>query len=104
MPSNISRARLAKAFNEGRRSAKDTKTENPYENPKLRSLWEKGREQQLAGTLTTPIPPLERGETRAQRPLPKGQKVKRLPPTPRPGPGQGRPGFGNSGPRDRYLR
>ena len=67
MPSNISKARLHKAFNEGRRSATSETAENPYDNPKLRQLWDEGRSQQRAGTLTTPIPPLAHGETRAQR-------------------------------------
>ena len=67
MPSNIPMARLRKAFNEGRRSATTEIAENPYDNAKLRQLWEHGREQQRAGQITTPIPPLEHGETRAQR-------------------------------------
>ncbi len=41
MPSNLSRARLSKAFNEGRRSATDKVAENPYSNEKLRTLWER---------------------------------------------------------------
>ena len=76
MSSTLSRSRLRKAFNEGRRSAGVEAAENPYDNPKLRSLWEQGRAQQRAGELTTPIPPLEHGETRAQR-------TPRLPPGPR---------------------
>jgi len=68
MPSPLSRSRLNKAFNEGRRSAVVEAADNPYDNPKLRSLWEQGRTQQRAGELTSPIPPLEHGETRAQRP------------------------------------
>ena len=67
MPSNISKTRLSKAFNEGRRSANVEGVENPYDNPKLRTLWEKGREQQRSGELKTPIPPLEHGERRAER-------------------------------------
>jgi hypothetical protein len=67
VPSNISKARLSKAFNEGRRSASAETVENPYDNPKLRQLWEQGRTQQRAGSLKTPIPALEHGETRAQR-------------------------------------
>ena len=67
MPSTLSRSRLRKAFNEGRRSAADQAAENPYDNPKLRSLWDQGRAQQLAGELATPIPPLEYGEMRARR-------------------------------------
>ena len=67
MPSNISKARLHKAFNEGRRSATSEGAENPYDNPKLRQLWEQGRAGERAGQIKTPIPPLQHGETRAQR-------------------------------------
>ena len=67
MPSNISKSRLRKAFNEGRRSATSETADNPYDNLKLRQLWEQGRTQQRAGELTSPIPPMEHGETRAQR-------------------------------------
>jgi hypothetical protein len=67
MPSSISKTRLRKAFNEGRRSATSPSAENPYDNEKLRKLWQEGRAQQQAGTITTPLPPLEHGETRAQR-------------------------------------
>ena len=67
MPSSISKSRLRKAFNEGRRSASVEAAQNPYDNPKLQKLWEQGRLQQRAGQVTTPIPPLEHGETRAQR-------------------------------------
>jgi hypothetical protein len=103
MPSSISKARLRKAFNEGRRSANEPGALNPYDNPKLRQLWEDGRSQQLAGQLKVPIPPLEQGETRAMRPLPKGQRPPR-PAGPRPrsggfggGGGGGRGGFGARG-------
>ena len=67
MPSNISKARLRKAFDEGRRSAGEGSAQNPYDNPKLRKLWEEGRARQRAGELQSPIPPLAHGETRAQR-------------------------------------
>jgi hypothetical protein len=67
MPSNISKTRLHRAFNEGRRSAKEN-TQNPYANPKLRQLWEQGRSKELAGELKTPIPPMAHGKTRASRP------------------------------------
>src|SRR5215213_8053023 len=67
MPSSISKTRLRKAFNEGRRSATSPSAENPYDNEKLRKLWQEGRAQQQAGTIKTPLPPLEHGETRAQR-------------------------------------
>jgi hypothetical protein len=66
MPSNIPQPRRRKAFNEGRRSVKEA-AENPYDNPTLRRLWEQGRAQQGAGSLLTPVPPLEHGETRARR-------------------------------------
>jgi hypothetical protein len=66
MPSAISKSRLQKAFNEGRRSAQNESTVNPYENPKLRELWEQGRAKQRAGEIATPIPLLEHGETRAR--------------------------------------
>jgi hypothetical protein len=69
VPSNLSKARLHKAFNEGRRAAREEKAQNPYDHPKLRQLWEQGRAQQRAGEITVPIPPLEHGETRAQRPV-----------------------------------
>ena len=39
MPSNISKSRLAKAFNEGRRSVTAEQAQNPYDNAKLRELW-----------------------------------------------------------------
>ena len=58
---NISIARRQKAFDEGRRSAKVASARNPYENTKLRDLWERGRAHEQAGTLTTPIPPLAHG-------------------------------------------
>ena len=92
MPSNISKSRLRKAFNEGRRSATVENAENPYDNPKLRQLWEQGRTQQRAGEIKTPIPPLEHGETRAQRQPhnPPGTKRAARPP----GRPQGRPGAG----------
>jgi hypothetical protein len=67
VPSSISKSRLRKAFNEGRRSASVESAENPYDNPKLRDLWEEGRSLQRAGKIETPIPALRRGETRAQR-------------------------------------
>ena len=67
MPSSISRSRLRKAFDEGRRSATTESAENPYDNEKLRRLWDDGRARQRAGELTSPIPPLTHGETRARR-------------------------------------
>ena len=103
MPSNISKARLHKAFNEGRRSATSETAENPYDNAKLRALWEEGRTRQRAGELTTPIPPLEHGETRAQRAPhnPPGSKAARKP-APRPAPrSRNSPGFGGRGYRGR---
>ncbi len=66
MPSNISRNRREKAFNEGRRSAESPTARNPYENAKLRQLWDGGRAKQLAGELKTPIPALDHGKTRAR--------------------------------------
>ena len=99
LPSNISKSRLSKAFNEGRRSAKQPAAENPYDNPKLRRLWDEGRTQEQAGQITTPIPALEHGETRAQR-------TPRNPPRPKPPsrspsrPSGGR-SFGDRGPRSR---
>ncbi len=102
MPSSISKSRLAKAFNEGRRSATVEAAENPYENPKLRQLWERGRAGQRSGELKTPIPPLEPGETRAERVVhnPPGSKPKPIP-RPRHGPRNGPRGSGpRNGPRD----
>ena len=95
MPSNISRTRLRKAFDEGRRSAASETAQNPYDNPKLRKLWDDGRARQRAGELTTPIPPLEPGETRAQRAVqnpPGSKRANRPAPPPR-----GRGGFGGGG-------
>jgi hypothetical protein len=70
LPSKLSKTRLHKAFNEGRRAAREETAQNPYDHPKLRQLWDDGRARQRAGELATPIPPLAHGETRAQRPLP----------------------------------
>ena len=95
MPSSISKSRLRKAFDEGRRSASSETAQNPYDNPKLRKLWDDGRARQRAGELTTPIPPLEHGETRAQRAVhnpPGSKKAARPAPPPR-----GRGGFGGGG-------
>ena len=103
MPSNISKSRLRKAFNEGRRSASAEVAENPYDNAKLRQLWEQGRAQQRNGEIKTPIPPLEHGETRAQRQPhnPPGSKRSAKPPA-RPAPrSRNAPGFGGRGYRGR---
>ena len=81
MPSNISKARLSKAFNEGRRSAREAAAENPYDNPTLRQLWEQGRAKEQAGELGTPIPQMAHGETRAQR-TPKNPPRPKAPPRP----------------------
>jgi hypothetical protein len=84
VPSSISKTRLRKAFNEGRRSATVEMADNPYDNVKLQKLWEEGRRQQRAGEIKTPLPPLEHGETRAQRAIQNPPKPKRsLGPTPR---------------------
>jgi hypothetical protein len=80
VPSNISRSRRQKAFNEGRRAANEPNNQNPYDHPTLRRLWDEGRRQQQAGEIKTPIPPLAHGETRAQRPLPKPPGSQRPPP------------------------
>jgi hypothetical protein len=66
VPSSISKARLRKAFDEGRRSA-TSEVQNPYDNPKLQKLWEQGRTMQRNGEIKTPIPQLAHGETRAER-------------------------------------
>ena len=101
MPSSISKARLHKAFNEGRRSATVESAENPYDNPKLRQLWELGRTKQRAGEVKVPLPPLVHGETRAQRAPqnPPGSKRPARPaPRPRNSPyGGGRGGGGGGG-------
>jgi hypothetical protein len=92
VPSSISKARLHKAFNEGRRSATVETAENPYDNAKLRQLWEQGRTQQRAGEIKTPIPPLAHGETRAQRAPqnpPGSKRAARPPARPRGGGGYG---------------
>ena len=91
MPSSISKARLHKAFNEGRRSATSEAAQNPYDNPKLRRLWEQGRERQRAGEIETPIPPLRHGETRARQMHrnPPGSKPAPKPAARRPAPGPG---------------
>ena len=95
MPSSISKTRLRKAFDEGRRSASSESAQNPYDNPKLRQLWEDGRAKQRAGQLSTPIPALAHGQTRAQRAVhnPPGSKRASAPP-PRP---RHRPGGGGGG-------
>ena len=100
MPSSISKARLSKAFNEGRRAAKEANAENPYDNPKLRQLWDQGRTREQAGDIKTPLPPLEHGETRAQRTPRNPPQPKRPPPPRRPG-GSGRPRGYGYGPRAR---
>ena len=99
MPSSISKTRLRKAFDEGRRSAASESAQNPYDNPKLRQLWEDGRAKQRAGELTTPIPALAHGQTRAQRAThnPPGSKRASTPP-PRP---RNRPPGGGGGWRPR---
>ena len=84
VPATLSMSRRRKAFNEGRRSAAEAAAENPYDNPTLRRLWELGREQQRAGDLTTPIPPLARGETRAHRSPQNPPGTKLAAPRPRP--------------------
>ena len=83
-------SRRQKAFDEGRRSAKVAHARNPYENPKLKELWIKGREQEQAGTIKTPLPPLAHGKTRARAPG-------RNQPIPRQRPGGPRSSFGGSG-------
>jgi hypothetical protein len=98
VPSNISKARLSKAFNEGRRSAREATAENPYDNPKLRRLWDQGRTREQAGGINTPIPPLAHGETRAQRAQQNPPRPK-PPPSPRRSGSGGRPG--GRGPRAR---
>jgi hypothetical protein len=100
VPSSISPLRRSKAFDEGRRSATSEAAQNPYDNPKLRQLWEDGRAKQRSGELTTPIPPLEHGATRARRAQqnPPGSSRPR-PPAPRPRGGPG--GFGGFRPRGR---
>jgi hypothetical protein len=65
--SNLSHARREKVFNEGRRSAREEHAENPYDNAKLRQLWELDRTQQRSGAIEAPIPPLAHAETRARR-------------------------------------
>jgi hypothetical protein len=99
VPSSISKARLSKAFNEGRRSAREATAENPYDNPKLRRLWDQGRTQEQAGGITTPLPPLEHGETRAQR-TPRNPPHPKRPSPPPPRPGSSGRG-GGRGPRAR---
>jgi hypothetical protein len=103
MPASISKTRLRKAFNEGRRSAKVDTEQNPYDNPKLRQLWDLGRTQQRSGELTTPIPPLEHGETRAERVIHNPPGSKRANKKAAARPPQGRGGYGGSsrGPRRR---
>ena len=107
MPSNISKARLHRAFNEGRRSAREPNAENPYDNPKLRQLWEQGRTREQAGEITIPLPPLAHGETRAQRAPQNPPRPKRPGPPKRPqrpfGRSQG-PSRPNQGPFGRPQR
>ncbi|HSU65388.1 MAG TPA: hypothetical protein VLJ39_00825 [Tepidisphaeraceae bacterium] len=95
MPSTLSIARRRKAFDEGRRSAQSETALNPYDNLKLKQLWDLGRTQQRSGELKTPIPPLKRGETRATR-APHNPPHPKRPGRPAgPGPFRG----GSSGPR-----
>jgi hypothetical protein len=114
VPSSISKTRLRRAFDEGRRSATSETAQNPYDNPKLQKLWEDGRARQRAGELKTAIPPLAHGETRAQRTPqnPPGSKratikpPQQRPPRPRGGGGGGggggpSPGGGRWRPRGR---
>ena len=68
MPSNISKERRNRAFDEGRRAAFQPKAENPYDNPTLRELWVRGRTMERAGQIALPIPPLPKGKTRARPP------------------------------------
>jgi len=100
VPSSISKARLRKAFDEGRRAA-NSEVPNPYDNPKLQALWEQGRTMQRAGQIKTPIPPLAHGETRAERVKhnPPGTKAAARPAPRRPGPPRrgGPGGFGGGG-------
>jgi len=96
MPLNISKGRLRKAFNEGRRSAAAEASSNPYDNAKLRELWEKGRAMQRAGELTTHIPAMEHGKTRAVRVQRAPQKPPGEKPMSRP-PGGRRIGRGPNG-------
>ena len=84
MPASLSKTRLRKAFNEGRRSAVVATAENPYDNPKLRQLWEQGRTREQAGEITIPLPPLAHGETRAQRAPQNPPRPKRPGPPKRP--------------------
>ena len=99
MPSSISKTRLRRAFDEGRRSATSETAQNPYDNAKLRQLWEDGRARQRAGELKTPIPPLAHGETRAQRAPqnPPGQRRAVMKPTPQRPPRRDGPGGGGGG-------
>jgi hypothetical protein len=102
VPSNIPMARLRKAFNEGRRSAAAEIAENPYDNQKLRQLWEQGRAKQRAGELKDPIPPLAHGETRARRAVqnpPGAKKAARPAPRPRNTGGGYGGGYGRRGSR-----
>jgi hypothetical protein len=98
VPSNISKTRLSKAFNEGRRSAREPNAQNPYDNPKLRQLWDQGRTREQAGEIKAPLPPLEHGETRAQR-TPRNPPHPKPPPSPRRFGGSGRAGGRRPRPR-----
>jgi hypothetical protein len=98
VPSSISKARLRKAFDEGRRSA-NSEVPNPYDNPKLQALWEQGRRMQRSGELKSPIPQLAHGETRAERVThnPPGSAKAARPPAPRRPGGPPRRGGGGGG-------
>ena len=103
MPSSISKSRLRRAFDEGRRSAAAETAANPYDNPKLRQLWEEGRAMQRAGGLKTPIPALAHGKTRAQQVSHNaaGSKAASRPPKHPRGGGGGRTSARPRYPRDR---
>ena len=100
MPSNISKTRRHRAFDEGRRSAREPNAENPYDNATLRRLWEQGRTKELAGEIKLPIPPLAHGETRARR-APQNPPRPKPPSRPPPRGGGGPRGPGGFRPRGR---
>lgn len=83
MPSNLSIRRRRKAFDEGRRSADKPAAQNPYDQPKLRQLWDLGRTQQQSGELKTPVPLRAQTEgeaLRTPRNPPRPKQPKRPPP------------------------
>jgi hypothetical protein len=66
MPSNVAIHRRRNAFNEGRRAARST-SQNPFDNPKLHELWERGKRLELVGAIKDAIPMRDGGKSASRR-------------------------------------